>query len=173
MTRLTVVTPTAERPCGLFSSDTGGGSGEAGGGFDFTAPTTTTAKAAPAKEHKKPKVVAVKLPADCVVRGHVRSCKGGALQISCGKTAVRAELGDSPEIKVDVADLSAVSKGDKISGSGYQQAGKVGVEKVTITAHDIIGGGAGKKSGHGEKKAAKTADKPEKAAKADKADAGS
>ncbi len=166
VTQLSVVTPTVEKPCGLSAAGSGGGSSGDAGGFDFAAPTTTT-KAAPAKEHKKPKVVAVKLPADCLVRGHVKSCKAGALTINCGRTLVRAELGDNPEIKVDAADLAAVSKGDKIAGSGFSQGGKVGAEKVTITAHETIGGGEGaKKSAHPDKKASKAAEKTDKADKA-------
>ena len=75
--------------------------------------------------------------------------QGGALTISCGRTSVRAELGENPEIKVDTADLSAVSKGDKIAGTldtkCLTKPERLTAEKVTITAAKIISGGASTK----------------------------
>ena len=67
VTRLTVVTPTADKPCGLSSSGGNGPSSD-----DMFSGTTT--KEAPAEKHKKPKVARVKLPGDYLVRGYVKSC---------------------------------------------------------------------------------------------------
>ena len=87
---MSVVTPTTEKACGLFPAGAGGGMGGDSGGFDFAA-SSTTAKASPVEHRKgKRKVETVKLPADCLVRGRVKACKGGAMTIICGKTSVRA-----------------------------------------------------------------------------------
>jgi hypothetical protein len=132
---LTVFSPTAEKGIGLSS--------QGGGGADAfsPAPDVGTKGKAHGTAHKPSP--AVQLPAVCTVRGVVKSCKAGTLTVSYGHGAVKAEIADNVEISVDVADLSAASKGDSITVKGRNVPGRTGqvlAETVDIKATKPLSG---------------------------------
>ncbi len=75
-----------------------------------------------------PKAEKIKLPAVCTVRGTIKSIHGTTLMVSVGKgPMITAELVDSPQIEVDVADYHGASSGDGISVKGKGIEGPRGV----------------------------------------------
>jgi hypothetical protein len=167
ISQLTIFTPTPQKATGLFPEGAGGTPGDvepfapAGGGKPGAdvGPGTgkpgrkTHGKPAPggdfapgaagsAAGHKGP-AAGVQLPATCVVRGQIKACHGNSLTVQTGKLLVKAELADNPDIKVDVADYSMASKGDKVTVRGRVMPGKnfIQAESVKIEAAQPLGGG--------------------------------
>ena len=124
--RLKVFSPTQEKGIGLSSQGSGGQKA-----------TGTTPNAGGN---------AIQLPAVCVVRGQVKGCRAGNLTINVGHGSVKAELADDAKISVDVADLTAASKGDAISVKGRGRSDLVEAETVTIKASNPLSGGKKKVS---------------------------
>ena len=132
ISQLTVFAP-GERPLGLF-------------------PEGST-EATPAKR-SKPGVLAVSpdLPATCLVRGRVRSCRAGKLRVDIGSghADVKAELADDAQVSIDSADLRFARKGDGISVTGTRppmrgaaaNARGLVATSVTILAAEPFGAGA-------------------------------
>jgi hypothetical protein len=87
----------------------------------------------------------MKLPATCTVRGQVKACHVDHLSVKAGKTMVRVELTDAPQIDVDLTDasLAMASSGDriKVTGRGNPAQGRVLAESVQIeTLHPLTTG---------------------------------
>jgi hypothetical protein len=99
VSELAIFTPTMQKFPGIFP---------AGG---FGGPDTAAAPGPAAK--KDPNATA-----PYKVLGRITSLKNKGLKVSAGRGVVQVELGDSPKISVDVADLSVVQKGDKIKAEG-------------------------------------------------------
>jgi hypothetical protein len=109
----------------------------------------------------------VKPPCVCTVRGTVKSCHGGSLIVTAGKTTVTAELADNAQIEVDLSDVSIASRGDKIQLKG-QTAGRpelVRAESVQITLAQPFSGGRKHSTGKAAKPE-KSGSKPGPAKKA-------
>jgi hypothetical protein len=165
ISHLTVFTPTREKGAGLISAD----APEAMGAPDSTFPAQDTGTGKSSKHtgtsshkssgngHKPP--APVKLPATCIVRGQVKSCTSGNLVIVAGRGGkIEAVMADDAAIRVDVADLSAASKGDAITVQGRSMPAPptrpgmaappsvVLAETVNITAAQPLVGGKKKHS---------------------------
>ena len=84
----------------------------------------------------RPPAVTVQLPAVCTVRGQVKAFHDNNLSVLAGRSTVRIELTDNPQVDVDVADYSMAAKGDriKVKGRGFPSKGLVQAEMVQIDA---------------------------------------
>lgn len=78
----------------------------------------------------------VQLPAVCTVRGQVKVFHESNVTVQAGRSTVRIELTDNPQVDVDVADYSLAAKGDriKVKGRGFASKGLVQAEMVQIDA---------------------------------------
>jgi len=139
---LTIVTPTQERPMGIFPGDSKAGDakpgedqggfgagmgGPAGGPGGGKAGGKTGGKAGGKRGG----------PAGgtpdggaCRVVGRVANCKGNKLGINAGRGIVQIELADEPTINVESADYTLACKGDKISVKGAMMRGSAGLAQA-------------------------------------------
>ena len=138
VTRLTVVTLSADRESGLFEQlsvdpnkaqarDASAFGNLQSGGSDMLGDKGSGKKA---EKHKPPPPV--HLPATVLVRGTVKSCKAGKLLVATRSGAVRGELAADAMIDVDMADYGVAVQGDTITAKGPGTRPNLQAELVKI-----------------------------------------
>ncbi len=145
ITHLLIITPTTDRPAGLFPPDfatpdkkDAKGDGEKAKPFGAD---PGIGDAPPAKGRKKKEAdpfgadpfaskpskarsSAPQFPGTFTVRGTIRMCKDGKITVSAGRGAsIKAELKDDVTIDVDMADLRAAQPDDRITVDGFANQG--------------------------------------------------
>jgi hypothetical protein len=128
---LSIVTPSKDRPSGVFAE----GADEAA--KSATKPAAKTAAGAKAKKGATagPAVMSK-------VVGHVKSAKSGKIMVQAGRTTVQFELGENAKISIDMADGAFASKGDKVEVKGMQMPNMPNqgqAQSVTITLAEPLG----------------------------------
>ena len=185
--QLTVFSPSADRPAGLFpegaasKKDKDADAGDGG----------KKAKKA-AKKKSKPaadaggdagggdamfgvgasKSGAIKPPAVCTVRGAIKTVKGNHITVAAGKTMVKATLAENPTIDVDMTDCRAATQGDSISVTGQQMPNMVVAESVRIDCTNPLSGPKKRGSHANHAKTDKPAAEHGSAKKTEKSDSG-
>jgi hypothetical protein len=181
ISHMVVVSPSTDRPAGLYPPESTvlgkkaekeekavGGRPKGGADAGIADAPVKPAKAhadqggdtfgpKPAKTQKAPQ-----FPASYAVRGTIKLSKNGAITVSTGRVTVKAELASDATIDVDMSDLKAVQRDDRVTVSGYTtqaQPNFVLAETIKIELANPL---TGKKH---SAKTAKTpaADKPKKA----------
>ncbi len=123
ITDLTIITPTTDRPLGLSAAE---GAGE------NAKPLAPDPGDAPAKGRKKKdadsqggdskssKSGVLKPPGRFTVRGTIKMCKDGKISVSAGRSGptIKAELASDAKIYVDMADLHAAQRDDRVTVKG-------------------------------------------------------
>jgi hypothetical protein len=135
---LTIVTPTQEKPIGVFPDDSKASDakpGEDKGGFGAGAGGPGGGKVsgkAGGKAGGKRGGLAGGTPDSgaCRVVGCVTNYKDNKLGINAGRGIVQIELADEPAIKVESADYTLACKGDKISIKGEMLRGSAGLAQA-------------------------------------------
>ncbi len=116
------------------------------GGFKLpdAAPADEADKPDKPDKEKKPAPpkgdAAVQLPGTCVVRGTLRSFKGGKLVLKLDRGVVKAVVGDDAQINIDTTDLSFARVGDKISVRGQRARGVLAADSVTVEGAEPLTG---------------------------------
>jgi hypothetical protein len=139
ISHLVVVSPSTDRPAGLYPPESTvlgkkiekeekavGGRPKAGADAGIADAPVKPAKnradsqggdtfgGKPAKTQKTPQ-----FPASYAVRGTIKLSKNGAITVSTGRVTVKAELASDATIDVDMSDLKAVQRDDRVTVSGY------------------------------------------------------
>jgi hypothetical protein len=194
ISHLVVVSPSTDRPAGFYPPETAvtGSKGEKGGkpGADnanaaaadpgIADPTAKKGKARgaqaddvfgakPAKSQSGSQ--ALKPPGTFAVRGTIKSCKDGKISLSAGRSTIKAELAADATIDVDMSDLRAVQRDDKVTVNGLTTQARpnmVLAESIKIELANPLSGT--KKHAARPAKAAATESKPKKPAAADATD---
>ena len=167
ITHLLVISPTSDRPIGLFSpeSATPGKNGEndegekakpllPDPGMGELAPTKgrkprskkeadlfgADPLAKPSKGHN----TAPQFPGTFTVRGTIRLCKNGAITVAAGHgPTIKAELASDVTIDVDMADVRVAQRDDKVTVSGLVSQARpnmVIAESITIELTNPLSG---------------------------------
>lgn len=119
---LTIVTPSKERPIGLFPAGTAAGGGQDG----FGAGMGKGEKAPGARTGKKRGVAAGAYR----IVGRLTVGRGGKLSVQTGRGTARFELTEEPKINVDLADYTVAAKGDKVSIKGVMMQNRPGLARA-------------------------------------------
>ncbi len=101
------------------------------------------------------------LPTTYEIAGRITGMKKGTMIVSCPNLTVHADVAPDATIKVNVADLSLASAGDKIEVKGWYMKGKEGLgyaDEVTVQLTNPLSGPK-KKGTHLAKVTDKTAGK--------------
>ncbi len=80
--------------------------------------------------------------ASYLVTGRLTGIKSSALSVTAGRTPVKVELAENARVSLDLADLSLVREGDKVSIDGWNYPAKkqeIYATKITVTAAEPIG----------------------------------
>ncbi|MCC6124340.1 MAG: hypothetical protein IT426_05235 [Pirellulales bacterium] len=128
---LSIVTPSKERPSGVFPE---------GGGEAAKAAAKPAAKTAAAAKAKKGAAAGPAVMSKVV--GHVKSAKSGKLLVQAGRTTVQFELGENAKISIDMADGAFASKGDKVEIKGMQMPNMPNqgqAQSITIALAEPLG----------------------------------
>jgi len=134
--KLTVVSLSTDRPAGLsppeFSTTEKKGKNGDKADAKPLPPDPGTGDAGPAKGRNKKEADpfgnkpgkaqggAPQLPGTFTVRGTIKMCKEGKITVSAGRgPTIKAELANDATIDVDMADLHAVQRDDKVTVNGF------------------------------------------------------
>lgn len=144
VTEVTIFTPSQQRFPGVFPAGMGGPDEAAGG-------------AAPAAKKDPNATTRYK------VLGRITAMKNESLTVNASRAVVRVDLAKDAKVKLDVADLSVVQKGDKIKASGSSvREGFADAKSVTIELAQPLGAAVEKKPGK------KTGEKPSRKSRKDR-----
>jgi len=185
--KMVVVSPTSDRPVGLFPPEfaTPDKKGEKDEKADDKKakplpPDPGIGDAAPAKG-RKPKKDAdpfgdpsggksgkaggpPQLPGTFTVRGTIKLCKEGKITVSAGRgPTIKAELANDVTIDVDMADLRAAQRDDKVAVDGLTSQARPNMVMAKSIKIELANPLSGKK--HAARPAKTTAARPAKAKK--------
>lgn len=165
---LTVFTPSADRPLGLFPEGSAGGAKGKDdaplgglGGLDpaADAPAKGAKKAGkgkaaaqdllgglddlgpPKPSGRKGGAPAVQLPAVCVIRGTITKCRGGNLAVKYGSGTATLELDEGVKINVELNNCAFAAKGDAVTVKGKAMEKRVMAEIVKVAAAQPLSSG--------------------------------
>ena len=130
---LTIVTPTQDKPMGIFPGDAKPGEDQGGFGAGMGGPAGGPGggKAGGKAGGKRGGLVGGMPDGGvCRVVGRVANYKGNKLGINAGRGIVQIELADEPAINVESADYTLARKGDKISIKGMMMRGSAGLAQA-------------------------------------------
>ncbi len=185
--RLTVFSPTTDRPVGLFPPDFSipDKKVEKGEKANALGPDPGAGEAAAAKPRKargnaeadpqggdlfnskpaKGQSSVLKPPGTFTVRGTIKMCKDGKITVAAGRgPTVKGELGDDVKIDVDMADIRVAQRDDKVTVNGITTQARpnmVMAESIAIELANPLSG-AKKHSTHPAKTPATHAGKAKK-----------
>ncbi len=82
------------------------------------------------------------------IAGRLTSVRGKSMSVAAGRTPVKVELADTAKVSVEIADLSFLREGDKVSIDGWNypnQKQQVYATRLTVTAAQPLGESKSKK----------------------------
>ena len=133
--KMTVITPTAERPLGLSAPTFDAPEKKGEKNEKAKPPAPDPGIGPPAKGRKgdadplsgdplaskpaKGRGSAPQFPGTFTVRGTIKMCKDGNIKLSAGRTSIQGKLKDDVVINVDMSDFHAAQPDDRVTVDGF------------------------------------------------------